>query len=34
MSQRSGCVTDEMTQLLAYIARVSARPAFDKAINA
>ena len=34
MSQRSGCVTDEMTQLLAYIARISARPAFDKAINA
>ncbi len=34
MSQRSGCVTDEMTDLLAYIARVAARPAFDKAINA
>ena len=34
MSQRSGCVTDEMTHLLAYIARVSARPAFNKAINA
>jgi glutathione S-transferase len=34
MSQRSGCVTDEMTQLLAYIARIAARPAFDKAINA
>lgn len=34
MSQRSGCVTDEMAHLAAYIARVSARPAFDKAINA
>ena len=34
MSQRSGCVTDEMTHLLAYIARLAARPAFDKAINA
>ena len=34
MSQRSGCVTDAMTHLLAYIARIAARPAFDKAINA
>ena len=34
MSQRSGCVTDEMTHLLAYIARIAARTAFDKAINA
>ena len=34
MSQRSGCVTDEMTHLLAYIARIAARPAFDKAIHA
>jgi len=34
MSQRSGCVTDEMTHLLAYISRIAARPAFDKAINA
>jgi glutathione S-transferase len=34
MSQRSGCVTDEMTHLLAYIARIAARPAFDKAITA
>lgn len=34
MSQRSGCVTDEMTHLLAYIERIAARPAFDKAINA
>ena len=34
MSPRSGCVTDEMTHLLAYIARIAARPAFDKAINA
>ena len=34
MSQRSGCVSDEMTHLLAYIARIAARPAFDKAINA
>ena len=34
MSQRLGCVTDEMVHLASYIARVAARPAFDKAINA
>ena len=34
MSQRLGCVTDEMVHLMAYIARIAARPAFDKAINA
>ena len=34
MSQRLGCVTDEMVHLMAYVARIAARPAFDKAINA
>ena len=34
MGQRLGCVTDEMVHLMAYIARIAARPAFDKAINA
>lgn len=34
MSQRSGCVTDEMTDLKAYIERIAARPAFQLAINA
>ena len=34
MSQRLGCVTDEMVHLMAYVARIKARPAFDKAINA
>ena len=33
MANRSGCVTDEMTDLKAYVARIAARPAFDKAIN-
>lgn len=33
MANRSGCVTNEMTNLLAYIERIAARPAFDKAIN-
>jgi glutathione S-transferase len=33
MSDRSGCVTDEMTNLKGYIDRVAARPAFEKAIS-
>ena len=31
MSNRLGCVTDEMKNLKAYVARVEARPAFQKA---
>jgi glutathione S-transferase len=31
MSNRLGCVTDEMTNLKAYVARLEARPAFQKA---
>lgn len=34
MSNRFGCVTDDMVNLKAYIERIAARPAFDKAINA
>lgn len=34
MANRLGCVTDEMTNLKGYVARIAARPAFDKAINA
>ena len=34
MSRRLGCVTDEMPHLLAYIERVEARPAFQKAMSA
>ncbi len=34
MSRRLGCVTDEMGHLLAYIDRIAARPAFQKAMNA
>lgn len=33
MSRRLGCVSDDMTNLLAYIERVEARPAFNTAIN-
>lgn len=33
MSNRIGSVTDEMTNLKAYVARISARPAFQKAIT-
>jgi glutathione S-transferase len=33
MSNRLGCVKDEMTNLKAYVDRIAARPAFDKAIN-
>ena len=32
MSNRSGCVTDEMTDLKGYISRIEARPAFQKAM--
>jgi len=34
MSNRVGCVSDDMVNLKAYIERIAARPAFDKAINA
>lgn len=33
MSRRLGCVSDDMTNLLAYIERIEARPAFNTAIN-
>jgi glutathione S-transferase len=33
MSNRLGCVTDEMPNLKAYIARIESRPAFQKAIQ-
>ncbi len=33
MANRLGCVPDEMANLKGYVARVAARPAFDKAIN-
>lgn len=33
MANRMGCITDDMPKLKAYVARVAARPAFDKAIN-
>lgn len=34
MSNRVGCVSDDMVNLKAYVERIAARPAFDKAINA
>jgi len=34
MSNRLGCVSDEMADLKGYVERIAARPAFDKAINA
>jgi len=34
MSNRLGCVSDEMANLKGYVERIAARPAFDKAINA
>ena len=34
MGNRLGCVTDDMANLKGYVARIAARPAFDKAINA
>ena len=33
MSNRMGCVTDEMHHIKDYVARISARPAFKKAIE-
>jgi len=33
MSNRLGCITDEMPNLKGYVQRIAARPAFDKAIN-
>ena len=33
MSNRMGCVTDEMQHIKDYVARISARPAFKKAIE-
>ena len=33
MANRMGCVPEEMTQLKAYVARVTARPAFQTAIR-
>ena len=33
MANRLGCVPDEMANLKSYVARITARPAFDKAIN-
>ena len=33
MSNRLGCIPEEMTNLKAYVARIAARPAFDKAIK-
>lgn len=34
MSNRLGCVPDEMANLKGYVERIAARPAFDKAVNA
>ncbi len=34
MSNRLGCVPDDMVNLKAYVERIAARPAFQKAINA
>ena len=33
MSNRLGCVTDEMTNLKAYVERLETRPAFQKAMS-
>ena len=33
MSNRFGCIGDELTDLLAYVKRIEARPAFQKAMN-
>ena len=33
MSNRLGCISDEMPNLKGYVQRIAARPAFDKAIN-
>ena len=32
MSNRTGCVTDEMTNIKGYIGRIEQRPAFQKAM--
>jgi glutathione S-transferase len=34
MSNRLGCVTDDMKNLKAYVERIATRPAFQKAMNA
>lgn len=34
MSNRMGCVTDEMTNLTSYVERITQRPAFQKAMSA
>jgi len=34
MSNRLGCVTDDMTNLKGYVERIAARPAFQKAMSA
>ena len=33
MANRLGCVPEEMANIKAYVERIAARPAFDKAIN-
>ena len=33
VSNRVGCVTDEMTNIKGYIERIEQRPAFQKAIS-
>jgi glutathione S-transferase len=33
MSNRLGCISDDMPNLKGYVQRIAARPAFDKAIN-
>jgi glutathione S-transferase len=33
MANRLGCVSDEMSNLKAYVERIAARPAFQTAIN-
>ena len=33
MARRLGCMPEDMTHLHAYVKRVEARPAFDKAIK-
>ena len=33
MSNRLGCIGEEMTNLKAYVERIAARPAFQKGFN-
>jgi len=33
MANRNGCVTDNMTNIKAYIDKIESRPSFNKAIN-